>query len=212
VLSLPCSSGPVDAVVCASGGWTGGGAGDKPDALVTAVHQMTTVCLEPAITAAHIACKMLSPTGVLVLVGSEAAVHPTPGMLAYGMAKAATHHLLVSVSTKGNSSGVGAEENKRDPNTLPPQARAIGVLPKVLDTPNNRKWMAKGADTSTWTPLEDVADKIAEWAQEGKSAATGATGKSDAVAVPSGSLVVPETSGGKTVWKVLPRLYSNMLA
>lgn len=196
-------------MVCASGGWTGGGAGDKPEALVTAVHQMTSVCLEPAITAAHIACKLLTPTGLLVLVGSEAAVHPTPGMLAYGMAKAATHHLLVSVSPAAGSAS--SAETEKSPNTIPPQARAIGILPKVLDTPNNRKWMSQGADTSTWTPLEEVAGKIAEWAQaqaqqrEGKGAGAAAA----PLMVPSsGSLVVPETAGGKTVWRVLPGLYA----
>ena len=32
----------------------------------------------------------------------------------------------------------------------------------TLDTPMNRKWMPK-ADTSTWTPLEWVADLMLKW-------------------------------------------------
>ena len=62
----------------------------------------------------------------------------TAGMAGYGMAKAAVHHLTRSLA--GPNSG------------LPEGSVAAAILPVTLDTPMNRKWMAK-ADQSTWTPL-----------------------------------------------------------
>lgn len=69
-------------------------------------------------------------------------VGATPGMIGYGMAKAAIHQLTKSLA--GDDSG------------LPSGSLSVAILPITLDTPMNRKWMA-GADFSTWTPLEFVA-------------------------------------------------------
>ena len=64
-------------------------------------------------------------------------------MIGYGMAKAAVHHLCKSLADpKGG---------------LPKDSTTLAILPVTLDTPMNRKWMPK-ADTSTWTPLEFVAE------------------------------------------------------
>lgn len=193
--SSSCSSAPLDAVVCTAGGWAGGGAGATPGELVASTENMLSVCLRTAITAAHVACKHLSASGVFVVVGSEAALQPTPGMLGYGMAKAATHHLLLSVAPPAELA-----DGKKDVNRLPAGSRAYAVLPRVLDTPSNRKWMSEGADTSTWTPLTDVADKIFEWA---------APGRGSAASEPSGSFLIPETKGGKTSWTVRRALYAE---
>lgn len=65
------------------------------------------------------------------------------GMIGYGVAKAAVHHLTKSLA--GKDSG------------LPNDSAAIAILPITLDTPMNRKWMPN-ADFSTWTPLEFVAE------------------------------------------------------
>ena len=59
-------------------------------------------------------------------------------MVGYGMAKAAVHHLTKSLAAPGSG--------------LPDSAVAAAILPVTLDTPMNRKWMAK-ADQSTWTSL-----------------------------------------------------------
>lgn len=64
-------------------------------------------------------------------------------MIGYGMAKAAVHQLTKSLAA--------------DDGGLPPQSLVASILPVTLDTPMNRKWMPK-ADTSTWTPLEYVAE------------------------------------------------------
>lgn len=66
-------------------------------------------------------------------------------MIGYGMAKAAVHQLTRSLG--GESSG------------LPKESAAVAILPVMLDTPMNRKWMPK-ADTSTWTPLEYLAESV----------------------------------------------------
>ena len=54
------------------------------------------------------------------------------------MAKAAVHHLTKCLAGYGSG--------------LPDGCVAAAILPVTLDTPMNRKWMAK-ADQSTWTSL-----------------------------------------------------------
>ena len=74
-----------------------------------------------------------------------AALGPTSGMIAYGLAKAAVHHLVKSTGTDPSASGMADG------------VRVVGILPIMLDTPMNRKYMAEGTDTSSWTPLECIA-------------------------------------------------------
>ena len=83
--------------------------------------------------------------GLVTLPGAKPALGPTPGMIGYGMAKAAVHQLTKSLSTSDGG--------------LPTGSLAVALLPVTLDTPMNRKWMPK-ADTSTWTPLEFVAELV----------------------------------------------------
>lgn len=89
----------------------------------------------------------------------------------YGMAKAAVHHLVSSFAAPKSG--------------LPTGAACLAILPVTLDTPMNRKWMPK-ADTSTWTPLDFVADLFVNWT-------------SDSAKRPaSGALVQLVTKGGNT--------------
>lgn len=215
----------LDAVVCAAGGWIGGGAGAPAGsadgergaaaaalALAAGVERMTAVCVQPAVTAAHVACSRLRPGGLLVLVGSAAALAPTPDMLAYGAAKAATHHIVVSLTPPADGGSAAAAAAASSPssssstagappapprNTLPRGARALGVLPRVLDTPANRAFMAAGADTGSWTPCAEVAERIIAWAER--------RGPQPA----SGTLHVPETAAGRTTWRELRALYAG---
>lgn len=64
-------------------------------------------------------------------------------MIGYGMAKAAVHQLTKSLG--------------QDNSGLPKNSTTVAILPVTLDTPMNRKWMS-GADFSTWTSLEFVAE------------------------------------------------------
>ena len=70
-------------------------------------------------------------------------------MMGYGMAKAAVHQLVKSLSEPKSG--------------LPNEAIALALLPITLDTPMNRKFMPK-ADTSTWTSLDFVAELLFKWA------------------------------------------------
>ncbi len=162
--------------MCTAGGWTGGSAASAE--LVDAVAQMQAVCVQPALASAHLACTgSLGEGGTLILTGAAAALGPTPTMLAYGMAKAATHHLAASVAAPGGG--------------LPSGARALCVLPRVLDTPSNRKWMAgPGVDTTAWTPPAHLAAQFLAWCEGG--------GAEGGAVPPSGSLVTADTAGGIT--------------
>lgn len=75
-----------------------------------------------------------------MLTGAAPALAPTPGMIGYGVAKAAVHQLTRSVGS--------------DKGGLPKGSKALAILPVTLDTPMNRKFMKVD---DTWTPLEDVA-------------------------------------------------------
>ena len=120
---------------------------------------------------AALASKHLVEEGCLVLPGAQPALGGTPGMMGYGMAKAAVHQLTKSL---------GSEKSG-----LPEKATALALLPITLDTPMNRKWMPK-ADTSTWTSLDFVSEILLKWA----------TSATDRPA--SGSLVQLVTKEGKT--------------
>ena len=79
-----------------------------------------------------LAAKYLRDEGLLVLPGAKPATGGTPGMMGYGMAKAAVHQLVKSLATSGSG--------------LPDTCCVAGILPVTLDTPMNRKFMP-GADT-----------------------------------------------------------------
>ncbi|KNE60986.1 hypothetical protein AMAG_06750 [Allomyces macrogynus ATCC 38327] len=147
---LAATPGELDAVVCVAGGWVGGHAGDA--SFVQSVETSVAQSVQSSAVAAHIAAKRLNPNGLVVLTGSQASLSPTPGMIGYGLAKAAVHHLVRSLGA-GTSAG------------LPTGATALGILPVTLDTPMNRKFMPD-ADFSSWTPLETVAAQVASWAED----------------------------------------------
>jgi len=136
----------LDGIVCVAGGWAGGNAASKD--FIKNSNLMWQQSVQSSLVAASVAPKLLKDGGLLVLTGAQPALNPTPGMIGYGMAKAAVHHLTQSLgSEKGG---------------LPAGATALAILPVTLDTPNNRKWMPN-ADTSTWTPLSFVAELLEKW-------------------------------------------------
>jgi len=137
----------LDAVVCMAGGWAGGSPASKD--FIKNSDLMWKSSVWPASISASLAAKHLKEGGMVVLPGAAPAVAGTPGMAGYGMAKAAVHQLTQSLACKGSG--------------LPDNCLAAAILPVTLDTPMNRKWMAK-ADQSTWTPLEFVSSLLLEWA------------------------------------------------
>lgn len=61
----------------------------------------------------------------------------------HDLLKAAVHHLIKSIAAEGSG--------------LPKNAVVVGILPKTLDTPNNRKFATGSEDFGSWTPLNHVA-------------------------------------------------------
>ncbi|KAJ2455313.1 hypothetical protein EV183_000849 [Coemansia sp. RSA 2336] len=145
-----------DALVCVAGGWQGGNAASKN--FLSNADLSLKQSVHTSLIAANIAARHLKPSGLLVLTGAlPAAQGGTPGMIGYGMAKAAVHHMVASLAMGG--SGIDSP-------------RVVGVLPVTLDTPANRSAMPN-ADHTSWTPLADVADLVYKWATNHSSCENG---------------------------------------
>ncbi|XP_061941729.1 dihydropteridine reductase [Apis cerana] len=138
----------LDAIICVAGGWAGGNAAHKD--FVKNSELMWKQSVWSSVIAASIAAHHLKEGGFLSLTGAKAALAETPGMIGYGMAKAAVHQLTKSLATKDSG--------------FPKDSLVVSILPITLDTPMNRKWMPN-ADTSKWTSLEFVADLFWKWSQ-----------------------------------------------
>ena len=136
----------LDGIFCVAGGWAGGNAASKD--FIKSCDMMWKQSVWSSTIAGNIAANHLKENGVLTLTGAAPALSGTPGMIGYGMAKAAVQHLTKSLA--GEKSG------------LPGESCVACILPVTLDTPMNRKWMAK-ADFSTWTPLKFVAELFYAW-------------------------------------------------
>ncbi|XP_064603120.1 dihydropteridine reductase-like [Liolophura sinensis] len=158
----------VDAILCVAGGWAGGNAASKN--FVKNCDLSWKQSVWSSVLAAGLATKHLREGGLLTLPGAHPALQATPGMIGYGMAKAAVHHLTQSLAGKGSG--------------LPDNTTVATLLPITLDTPMNRKNMPQG-DFSTWTSLEFVAELLYKWA-------------ANETRPKSGSLVQLITKEGKT--------------
>ncbi|KAJ1523795.1 hypothetical protein HK096_001642, partial [Nowakowskiella sp. JEL0078] len=101
----------LDAIFNVAGGWVGGNLTDEK--LLSNVDLMWAQSAHSAIITAKLATSHLKANrgGLLTLVGAAAAVSPTPGMIAYGMAKAGIHHLVKSASAPGSGLPEGSAIN-----------------------------------------------------------------------------------------------------
>lgn len=138
----------VDGIMCVAGGWAGGNAANKD--FLANTELMWKQSVWSSIIATSIAARHLKEGGFLSLTGANAALQETPGMIGYGMAKAAVHQLTKSLAAKDSG--------------LPAGSLVVSILPVTLDTPMNRKWMPK-ADTSSWTPLSFISELFWKWSQ-----------------------------------------------
>ncbi|UJR26228.1 hypothetical protein I4U23_007571 [Adineta vaga] len=136
----------VEAILNVAGGWAGGNAGDKD--FIKNSDLMFKQSVHSSLIAASLANKFLKENGLLTLAGAAAALDSTPGMIGYGAAKAATIHIGKSLAAADSG--------------MPKNSSVFTIAPIMLDTPMNRKWMPK-ADTSTWTPLEYIAELFYKW-------------------------------------------------
>lgn len=154
-VSTALQGNKLDAVICVAGGWAGGNA--QKD-LIKNSDLMWRQSVWSSLISAEIAALHLREGGLLSLTGAKAALEGTPGMIGYGMAKAAVHHLVQSLSSKDSG--------------MPNESTTLAILPITLDTPMNRKWMPK-ADFSTWTPLDFLAALFMDWSTGKKRPANG---------------------------------------
>ncbi|SPQ94789.1 unnamed protein product (mitochondrion) [Plasmodiophora brassicae] len=143
----------VNAVVHVAGAWVGG-AIHKKDVLKNAIA-MFNINTASALVAAHVASHSLLPGNLLMLTGALPCLYPTPAMLAYGMSKNSIHYLVRCLV----ESELGV--------------KVACILPQTLDTPSNREAMPK-ADTTTWTPVYHVAERIVDWAEDPRTVTQGA--------------------------------------
>jgi len=134
----------LDGIFCVAGGWAGGNAQD----IVAGADSMWKQSVFPSVISASVGAKYLKEGGLISLPGAQPALEGTPGMMGYGMAKAAVHQLVQSLA--GKNSG------------LPSNSCVVATLPVTLDTPMNRKWMSS-ADMTTWTTLEFMAELFHKW-------------------------------------------------
>eukprot|EP01091_Cochliopodium_minus_P020172 TRINITY_DN8727_c0_g1_i1.p1 TRINITY_DN8727_c0_g1~~TRINITY_DN8727_c0_g1_i1.p1 ORF type:complete len:235 (-),score=63.75 TRINITY_DN8727_c0_g1_i1:183-887(-) len=167
-----------DCVINVAGGWVGGGILDE--GLLQSIDKMWNFNVQSSILCSQIAAKHLREGGLLVLTGASAGLGPTPSMLGYGISKAATHHIIKSLST--NDSG------------MPKNSTVVGILPITLDTKPNRESMPK-ANFDNWTPLSFVSNLLVDW-----SSGDDRPG--------NGSLIKLKTENGKTEL-VFSKLYEN---
>ena len=68
---------------------------------------------------------------------------------AYAMSKAATHTLALQMAERTE---------------IPESSTVVTILPKVIDSPQNRADMPD-ADHSSWAPPDQIATMIHQWAQ-----------------------------------------------
>ncbi|CAD5216323.1 unnamed protein product [Bursaphelenchus xylophilus] len=163
------SGNKLDAIFCVAGGWAGGNAANKD--FIKNSDLMWKQSVWSSTISARLASLYLKEGGLLQLPGASPALEGTPGMIGYGLAKAAVHHLVKSLG--------------QDKSGMPNNATVFAILPVTLDTPMNRKWMPK-ADHSTWTPLTFIAETFLQYLTNETSRPI------------SGSLLQLVTKGGET--------------
>jgi len=146
----------LDGILNVAGGWAGGNAKDQD--WVKNAELMWKQSVWSSTIAGTIAAHHLKDGGLLVLPGAKPATGGTPGMIGYGMAKAAVHQLVKSLGSSGSG--------------LPTGSCVLGILPVTLDTPMNRKFMPD-ADKSAWTPLSEVAAILTKWIQNRERPSSG---------------------------------------
>lgn len=135
-------------VLCVAGGWQGGSA--NSDTFLQSCDTMWRQSVWSSVISAQIATRFLAEDGSLVLVGASAAFSRTPKMVAYGLAKAAVHHLTRSLASEKGG--------------LPRRAFVAAICPEALDTPANRSKMTPG-QLDSCAPLELVATQIHHWVE-----------------------------------------------
>jgi dihydropteridine reductase len=211
VASTKKTPSTLSVVVHCAGSWLGGdiasssshASAKDSDSFLSSLDPMLDLNLRSAVSAAHLAGRFLSQAGegMLVVTGAAAVTKgkggvmaPTPSMLAYGMSKAATHQLAMSLAEKE-----GGLKN----------ATVVCVLPTMIDTPSNRSFAPPTTDFGSWTPPAHFAEIMVEFAQKLRGTEAEAENQEkkhvhQKVELKHGGFYRFETKGGKTHVTLLP--------
>uniref|UniRef100_A0A6A7GBS9 Dihydropteridine reductase n=1 Tax=Hirondellea gigas TaxID=1518452 RepID=A0A6A7GBS9_9CRUS len=149
----------LDCVVNVAGGWTPGSISDAE--IFQQCESMWKQNMTSSIAASSLAANYLRESGLLILTGAEAALGPTPDMIAYGLVKSAVHHMTKSLASPNGG--------------LPKDSAVASLLPVMIDTPSNRKAAGESGpvDYSTWTPTADIANQIFSWTEKDRQPVNG---------------------------------------
>jgi NAD(P)-dependent dehydrogenase (short-subunit alcohol dehydrogenase family) len=136
-------AGDVDVLVHLMGGFAGGMTVDATD--LATVDKMFDMNFKSAylMLAAALPGMRARKSGIVLAIGTGAAVNPVPTLGVYAASKAALVSLIRTVALETAADGICA-------NT---------ILPGTMDTPANRVAMPD-ADFSKWVPPSDVADLL----------------------------------------------------
>lgn len=148
--------GPPTALVCCAGGYSPGAVADTPLATLQRSIDLNLGTAYAA-TRAVLPAMRAAGGGSIVYIGSRVVLRPFAGGVGPILSKAAVHALAEVVAL---------EERKH-------RIRANAVLPRVIDTPDNRTAMPD-ADTSSWTPPARIADAVAWLVSDAGAITTGA--------------------------------------
>lgn len=169
----------LDAIVVASGGWTGDPSDTPTDGASEAelevgaqkyartVSKMMEMNLNPVVASGYVAQHFTGDDALFIVIGATAALNATPGMLGYGLSKSAAHHV---VETIGACTGKSIEMK-----TVQKQGRkvrrglsaldtlsVVGILPTKIDTPSNRAAEPNG-NFSEWISPMLIAEEVCKW-------------------------------------------------
>uniref|UniRef100_A0A2K6VDY7 Dihydropteridine reductase n=1 Tax=Onchocerca volvulus TaxID=6282 RepID=A0A2K6VDY7_ONCVO len=136
----------LDAVLCVAGGWADGKVSSEN--MIKNSEILWKQNVWTSAISARIAALYLKKGGLLQFTSASTVFKDTSGMLGYGMAKAAINQLTKSLAAKKSG--------------MPDESTVVAILPALLDTEQNRKWMPK-ANTDSYTSVHYIAELLYEW-------------------------------------------------
>lgn len=155
---LQADWGPLWLACSAVGAWAGGTNVENLDDLTVLDHQVNVNLRSAFVVAREGLRHMGDAGGRVVLVGARPVERPPAGQAAYTAAKAGVHALVATLAAELRGSG----------------RTANAVVPKVIDTPANRRAMPD-ANHDRWVAPEAIANVMAWLASVESWPLTGAT-------------------------------------
>merc|ERR1719410_1234499 len=103
--------------------------------------------------------EFMKRNGLFVALGANAALEPTPTMIAYGNCKAASHNLI---QTLGDATNLSDSSKTSLLSHTFGNMHCLALLPNIFDSPSNRIQYPKLSPKQMINP-DDVAMQIWEW-------------------------------------------------